>query len=157
MYLQTCDKHLKFVLEILVFFIKFLCKLQSAQTPRISNLRHRTLFGVISFDAVRYRLAILVPFRIIKLLLFVCRLFFLGLAFTLLGGCRRPILLRHSWPPATMLKKLSRGETLNRTESRVEMAGTPVFFDDDLSGEVILPHEVLPMGSMYVYDIEIAP
>ena len=36
-YLQACDKHLKLVLEILVLFIKFLCKLKSAQIGRISQ------------------------------------------------------------------------------------------------------------------------
>ena len=45
---------------------------------------------------------------------------------------------------------------LNRTESRVETAGRPIIFDDDLTGETILPHEVLPMVCKYVYDIEIA-
>ena len=55
-----------------------------------------------------------------------------------------------------MLKKLSRGETLNRIELRVEMGGRPIIFDDDLSGEIIAPHEVLTMACNYVYDIETA-
>ncbi len=45
---------------------------------------------------------------------------------------------------------------MNRTESRVEMAGRPIICDYDLTGEVLLLHDVLTMGCRYVYDIEIA-
>ena len=44
---------------------------------------------------------------------------------------------------------------LNLTESRKVMAGRAIIFDDDLTAEILLPHEIRTMGCRYVYDIEI--